>query len=272
MAARVFARHVWRSLHRGHKKPRPRHFAVLLTWPRPVAPRGAIFRPRSPLDSPAGWGCLPTKADRLPSGGLWIHEIKHDAFHIVARKNGAEVRLYSRPGNDLTERFPLIAETLANLRTCSCIIDGEAVACDGNGLAVFERIRYRRHDDNVFLYASDLIELDGDDLRREPLDVRKATLRSLLIKAGPGLRWNEHIEGDGETIFCLQARARRDRVEAKGLALPLWSLARLAQDEEPGCACGEARGACGGLPLYALDLHMHAIAKMTAIAFTAARS
>jgi hypothetical protein len=43
--------------------------------------------------------------------------------------------------------------------------------------------------------------LNGDDLRREPLYVRKATLRSLLVKTGPGLRWNEHIEGDGETIF-----------------------------------------------------------------------
>jgi bifunctional non-homologous end joining protein LigD len=103
------------------------------------------------------------------------------------------------PGDDdLTDRFPQIVETLANLRTRSCIIDGEAVACDDNGLAVFERIRYRRHDGKVFLYAFDLIELDGDDLRREPLDVRKATLRSLLIKTGPGLRW---IEGDGETIF-----------------------------------------------------------------------
>jgi bifunctional non-homologous end joining protein LigD len=104
-------------------------------------------------------------------------------------------------GNDLTGRFPLIVETLANLRTRSCIIDGEAVACDDNGLAVFERIRYRRHDGKVFLYAFDLIDLDGDDFRREPLDLRKATLRSLLVKTGPGLRWNEHIEGDGETIF-----------------------------------------------------------------------
>jgi ATP-dependent DNA ligase len=74
--------------------------------------------------------CLPTKTDALPSGGLWVHEIKHDAFRIIARKNGAQVRLYSRPGNDLTGRFPLIVETLANLRTRSCIIDGEAVACD----------------------------------------------------------------------------------------------------------------------------------------------
>jgi bifunctional non-homologous end joining protein LigD len=112
-----------------------------------------------------------------------------------------QVRLYSRPGNDLTGRFPLIVETLANLRTRSCIIDGEAVACDDKGLPEFDRIRYRRHDGKVFLYAFDLIELDGDDLRREPLDVRKATLRSLLVKVAPGLRWNEHIEGDGATIF-----------------------------------------------------------------------
>jgi bifunctional non-homologous end joining protein LigD len=145
--------------------------------------------------------CLPTKADTLPTGGLWVHEIKHDGFRIIARKNGAQVRLYSRPGNDFTGRFPLIVETLANLRTRSCIIDGEAVACDDNGLAVFERIRYRRQDGKVFLHAFDLIELDGDDLRREPLDVRKATLRSLLVKVAPGLRWTEHIEGDGETIF-----------------------------------------------------------------------
>jgi bifunctional non-homologous end joining protein LigD len=145
---------------------------------------------------PAGFiePCLPTKADTLPSGGLWVHEIKHDGFRIVARKNGAQVRLYSRPGNDLTGRFPLIVETLKNLRTQSCILDGEAVACDDNGLAVFDRIRYRRHDGKVFLYAFDLIELNGDDLRREPLEVRKTTLASVLRKAGPGVQLNEHLE------------------------------------------------------------------------------
>jgi Branched-chain amino acid transport system / permease component/ATP dependent DNA ligase domain len=64
----------------------------------------------------------------------------------IARKDGDRVRLYSRPGNDMTRRFPLIAEALTGLRSRSCIIDGEAVACDDNGLASFERIRYRRHD------------------------------------------------------------------------------------------------------------------------------
>jgi bifunctional non-homologous end joining protein LigD len=124
-----------------------------------------------------------------------------NGFRVIARKTGAQVRLYSRPGNDLTYRFPLIVETLARLRSHSCIIDGEAVACDDNGVASFNLIRYRRHDDSTFLYGFDLIELNGDDLRRDPLEVRKATLASIVAKAGPGIRFNEHIEGDGEIVF-----------------------------------------------------------------------
>jgi ATP-dependent DNA ligase len=90
---------------------------------------------------PAGFitPCLSTKASTPPSGGLWIHEIKHDGFRVIARKDGARVRL----------RFPLIVEALARLRSRSCIIDGEAVCCDNNGRASFDRIRYRRHDASV---------------------------------------------------------------------------------------------------------------------------
>jgi len=73
------------------------------------------------------------------------------------------VRLYSRPGNDLTHRFPLIVETLARLRSRSCIIDGEAVACDDNGVASFNLVRHQRANEHIFLYAFDLIELNGDD-------------------------------------------------------------------------------------------------------------
>jgi bifunctional non-homologous end joining protein LigD len=146
--------------------------------------------------------CLPTKAPTPPSGALWLHEIKHDGFRVVARKDGAKVRLYSRPGNDLTYRFPLIVESLARLRSRSCIIDGEAVACDNTGMPSFNRIRYRRHDTSVFLYPFDLIELNGDDLRRDPLEVRKATLSSVVAKAGAGIRFNEHIEADGPTVFA----------------------------------------------------------------------
>jgi ATP-dependent DNA ligase len=46
----------------------------------------------------------------------WLHEIKHDGFRVIARKDGERVRLYSRPGNELTRRFPLIVEALARLR------------------------------------------------------------------------------------------------------------------------------------------------------------
>src|SRR5215813_11245023 len=57
---------------------------------------------------PAGFiaPCLPTKTDKLHSGGQWLHEIKHDGFRMTAGTAGAQVRLYSRPGNDLAQRFP----------------------------------------------------------------------------------------------------------------------------------------------------------------------
>jgi bifunctional non-homologous end joining protein LigD len=145
---------------------------------------------------PAGFiaPCLPTKAHVLPSGALWVHEIKHDGMRCIARKDGERVRLYSRPGNDFTDRFPLIVEALVRLRSRSCIIDGEAVACDDDGRPSFDQLRH----DRVFLYAFDLIML----LRRKPLEARKSTLASVLARAAPGLRYNEHLEHqDGETVF-----------------------------------------------------------------------
>jgi hypothetical protein len=89
----------------------------------------------------------------------------------------------------------------------------------------------------VFLYAFDLIELDGDDLRRDPLAVRKATLASLLRRAAPGLRFNEHLgneDGAARVRTHVQARARRHRVEAAQFTLSLRAISRLDQVEEPG--------------------------------------
>jgi bifunctional non-homologous end joining protein LigD len=166
---------------------------------------------------PAGFiaPCLPTKTDKLSSSSQWLHEIKHDGFRIIARKTGAQVTLYSRPGDDLTHRFPLIVETLARLRSRSCIIDGEAVACDDNGVASFNLIRYRRHDDSTFLYAFDLIEFNGDDLRRNPLEGRKVTLEMILAKVGTGIRFNEHMEGDCETVFRPACRLGLEGIVSK---------------------------------------------------------
>jgi ATP-dependent DNA ligase len=147
--------------------------------------------------------CLPTKAASPPCGEAWLHEIKHDGFRVIARKDGDRVRLFSRPGNDLTDRFPLIVEALARLRPRSVIIDGEAVCCGDDGVPSFDRLRYRRDDASVFLYAFDVIEVNGDDLRGDALEVRKAVLASLLRRAAPGLRLNEHLEHeDGATVFA----------------------------------------------------------------------
>ena len=86
--------------------------------------------------------------------------------------------------------------------------------------ADFDRIRYRRHDASVFLYAFDLIELNGDDLRREPLEARKATLASVLAKAAPGLRLNEHIEADGPTVFAHACKMGLEGIVSKRTMRP----------------------------------------------------
>ena len=93
-----------------------------------------------------------------------------------------------------------------------------------------------RLDGDVFLYAFDLIELNGDDLRRDPLQVRKATLASIVAKARPGIRFNEHIEGDGPTVFAHACKLGLEGIvsKRKDFRLPFRPLARLAQDEEPG--------------------------------------
>jgi bifunctional non-homologous end joining protein LigD len=84
--------------------------------------------------------CLPRPASEPPAGPGWIHEIKHDGFRILAHRRGRGVRLLTRNGNDFADRFPLIAEAIEALPLKSCVIDGEAIVCDDNGLAVFGRL------------------------------------------------------------------------------------------------------------------------------------
>ena len=140
--------------------------------------------------------CLPSPADRPPSGANWIHEIKHDGYRLMARRDPVGIRLITRRGNDWSDRFPLVVEAVNHLKVRSCLIDGEVVCCDERGLARFDVLRRRRNEADAFLYAFDLLELDGTDLRREPIEVRKATLASILRKSRPGVRLNEHLAHD----------------------------------------------------------------------------
>ena len=160
---------------------------------------------RSP--SPSGFiePCLPTLAREVPGGPLWVHEIKHDGFRFICRLDGDRVRVFSRNGRDWTERVPLIAEALLALPVSSATVDGEGVVCDERGLSDFDRLRStvgRRGSREAFLYAFDLLELDGQDLRARPWDDRRVALVRLLRKSRGGLRLSEHLDGgDGATIF-----------------------------------------------------------------------
>ena len=145
--------------------------------------------------------CLPRLAKAPPAGPGWIHEIKHDGFRIIARRDGAAVWLLTRNGYDFRERYPLIVAAVEALPAVSCVVDGEAIACDERGLSVFDMVRWQRHDHGVTLCAFDLLELDGEDLRREPIEVRKATLKGLLRRARPGIAFNRHFEVDGTVVY-----------------------------------------------------------------------
>jgi bifunctional non-homologous end joining protein LigD len=129
--------------------------------------------------------------------------MKYDGFRIIARKDDRGVRLYNRSGHDQSKRYPLIVEAMTRLP--SCTIDGEAIVCDENGVPSFDLLRDRRRDERVFLYAFDLIELNGEDRRREPLTDRKAELKHLVADLGIGVLANQSIDGsecDGATVFA----------------------------------------------------------------------
>ena len=162
--------------------------------------------------------CLPRLALRPPAGPGWIHEIEHDGFRILAKQNAARVHLFTRKGYDLSVRFPLATTTVAALPARSCLIDGEAIARDQNGLAVFEMIRWRRHDQDVVLCAFDLLELNGQDLRKAPIEERKRTMAKSLRRCAdrrPGITF-----GDGTTLFQHACRFGCEGIVSKRLGSP----------------------------------------------------
>jgi bifunctional non-homologous end joining protein LigD len=97
--------------------------------------------------------CLPSPADRPPSGSNWIHEIKHDGYRLMARRDPVRIRLITRRGHDWIIRFPLVVEAVKDLKERSCLIDGEVVCCDERGVAAFHVLRRRRRSWPEPLYS-----------------------------------------------------------------------------------------------------------------------
>jgi bifunctional non-homologous end joining protein LigD len=151
-----------------------------------------LWRSPAPARCPPGFvePCLPTLGQTVPAGPQWAYEIKHDGFRFICRREGDRVRVFSRRGNDYTDRVPAIAKALAMLRVKSVTIDGEGVVCREDGVSDFDKLRAavgRLGSRDAFLYAFDLLEIDGTDLRRDAWEVRRATLASLLRRAGDGI-------------------------------------------------------------------------------------
>jgi bifunctional non-homologous end joining protein LigD len=121
----------------------------------------------------------------------------------MVRRDSAGIRLLTRNGHDFSDRYPAIRAAVFLLRCRSCLIDGEVVVCRKDGLAVFDLLRHGpQRNEAAMLYAFDLLELDGNDLRREPIETRKATLTSLVRGQGKAaIRFNEHLTEDGELVF-----------------------------------------------------------------------
>ena len=181
--------------------------------------------------------CLPRPTKEPPAGPGWIHEIKHDGFRILARRDAKGVRLFTRNGYDFTTRFPKIIDAVASLPVRSCVVDGEAIVVDERGLSVFDALRYRLGDHPAVLCAFDLIELDGEDTRGERLENRKRALADLLRGTDDGIAFNKHRRD--RLPARMLPRVRRDRVETTWFGLSLrpryWlkikNAARLARGE-----------------------------------------
>ena len=171
-----------------------------------------LFRSRLPATSFKP--CLPRFAKTPPTGLGSIHEIKHDGFRMLARRDGEKFRLISRNGNDLTHRFPFAVQALVALPVRSCIIDGEVIVSDSTGLADFSLISGYRRGHCATLCAFDLIELNGDDLRWRPIEERKAALKKLRQPQASRHRVQQALRRRrlDRVPSCLQARMRGYRV------------------------------------------------------------
>ena len=131
--------------------------------------------------------CIPTRGAKVPAGPEWLHEIKCDGYRLRLERNGDRVRLITRGGYDWTKRFPWIVEAGLKNRQKQFVIDGEAVILGVDGVADFDALHSGKHNDEVQLYAFDMLAGDGDDMRQLPLSMRKSNLARLLARHPEGI-------------------------------------------------------------------------------------
>jgi bifunctional non-homologous end joining protein LigD len=164
--------------------------------------------------------CIPTRAARPPARPDWVHEIKHDRSRLQVRRDGDSVRLFTRRGYEWSGRYPAIVMTAMQLGATSFTLDGEAVVCGPDGVAMFDALHRRGTVSEAMLYAFDLLALEGQDLRALPLGDRKKRLARLLGKRRIGIVISEHTDEDGATIFRQACKMGLEGIVSKRLSTP----------------------------------------------------
>ena len=148
------------------------------------------------------------------SDPAWIFERKLDGIRCIAIRSGKRVRLLSRNDLSLNARYPELVTALEAEACDRFAIDGEVVAFDGAQTS-FARLAERGHHSvPVFLYAFDIVWLDGQDVRELPLRARKRLLRGALA-FHDGVRLTPHRNEAGEAMFAEACRKGWEGVVAK---------------------------------------------------------
>jgi len=135
---------------------------------------------------------------------------------LIVRRDGKAVRLFTRRGHDWTDRYPAIAAAAAKLRAVSFTLDGEAVVTGEDGVAVFDALHRPHKATDATLYAFDLLELNGKDLRPLGLGDRKVK----LARAPAGIVFNEHTGEDGAVVFRHACKLGLEGIVSKRLGAP----------------------------------------------------
>jgi len=143
---------------------------------------------------------LPTLRKFPFSDPDWIFEPKWDGYRAVCLIEQKSVRFMSRNKKELTTRFPELAIVHRAIKAHSAIVDGEIVAPDEKGKPCFENLQ-NKVKCVVAYCAFDCLMLNGNDLRSEPLLVRKRALKG-IIKNSDHMRFTEHVVGDGKQLFA----------------------------------------------------------------------
>lgn len=170
--------------------------------------------------------CLATLERDAPAGEEWLHEVKFDGYRMQAQLAGTEVRLLTRTGLDWTEKFggEIVAE-LGRLKCSDAIIDGEIVVLAGSGVSSFAMLQAdlsARRTDRFLYYVFDLMRLDGEDLRAEPLVERKQALQELLGKQpdNPAVRFSDHFAEPGKVMLRHACRMGLEGIVSKRADAP----------------------------------------------------